>query len=473
MTAAEVLEFIKRENVAYVDFKFIDLPGMWHHITVPAKEVEADFFTAGLPFDGSSLRGFREIQESDMVLLPDPDSAFVDPFWVEKTLSLTCDVYDPSMNAYLRDPRGVARRAEEYLKSTGIADQAFFGPELEFFVFDAVRYRNDPQTSFFSIEAEEAIWGTGDAGVNLGHRIRPKEGYTPVAPTDRLGDLRNEMVTRLQAAGVRVERHHHEVATGGQSEIGFRFDTLKKTADNTLLYKYIVKNTARLHQKTATFMPKPLFGDNGSGMHTHQSLWKGGKPLFYEEGGYGNVSEMALHYIAGILNHAPALVALTNPSTNSFKRLVPGYEAPVSLAFSKGNRSAAVRIPVSVISPKSTRIEFRTPDATSNPYLAYSAMLMAGLDGIRRKLDPTKLGFGPLDKNIYHLSDRDRAKIKSVPGSLQEALQNLKKDHAFLLEGGVFSEDLIRDWITMKEDADVKPMGLRPTPYEYYLYFDI
>ena len=473
MTAEEILASIARDQVEFLDLKFVDLPGTWHHITVPTSQIDEDTFTRGVPFDGSSLRGFREIEESDMVLMPDPATAFVDPFMDRPTISVTAEVLTPDLAVYDRDPRGVARRAESYLKATGVADTAYFGPELEFFVFDRVGYSTAPHDSFYMIDSEEAIWGTGEPDGNLGYRIRPKEGYTPVAPHDALANLRNEVVSLLKASGMRVERHHHEVATAGQSEIGFGHDTLLRTADNVLLYKYIVKNTAQAHGKTATFMPKPIFGDNGSGMHTHQSLWKDGAPLFADSSGYAGISAIGLSYVAGILAHAPALVGLVNASTNSFKRLVPGFEAPVDLVFSKGNRSAAVRIPIAVTSPKTTRIEFRTPDSTGNPYLAFAAMMMAGLDGVRRKLDPTAMGFGPLEKNIYHLSAEERAAIRSVPASLEAALSSLEADHDFLLEGGVFSEDLIQDWITMKRDVEVKQVNLRPTPYEYYLYFDI
>lgn len=473
MTAQEVLALIREKGIEFVDVKLVDLVGTWHHFTIPASEVGEEMFEVGMPFDGSSLRGFREIEESDMVLLPDPNTAFIDPFPAHPTLSITGSVFEPGLKPYKRDPRSVALRAEEYLRKSGIADQAFFGPEVEFFVFDDVRYEVEPNSSFFQVDAAEAHWGSGDVGPNLAYRIRPKEGYAPATPQDTLHDLRSEMVKNLMSCGLRVERHHHEVAGPGQGEIGFHFDTLTRTADNVLLYKYVLRNTARRHQKTVTFMPKPLYGDNGSGMHTHQSLWKNGKPLFFEEGGYANLSTLARQYIAGILLHAPALVALTNATTNSYRRLVPGYEAPVDLVFSKGNRSAAVRIPIAGASPKSTRIEFRTPDATGNPYLAFAAMLMAGLDGIRRRLDPTELGFGPLDKNIYHLSPEERAKIRSVPGSLQEALAALKEDHAFLTEGGVFDPELVEAWIQYKEEREIAPMHLRPTPYEYYLYFDI
>ncbi len=473
MKASEVLELIAKDKIAFVDLKFTDLPGSWHHVTLPARELDAGSFKAGLPFDGSSLRGFRQIEESDMILMPDPETAFVDPFSAHSTLSLVADVLDPALRPYSRDPRGVARRAEAFLQASGIADRAYFGPELEFFVFDDVRFDNQPHTSFFTVDGEESEWSGSEAGSRPGYRIRAKEGYAPVPPLDALSDLRSEMVLHLESIGLRVERHHHEVATAGQGEIGFGHDTLLRTADNVLAFKYVVKNTAIENGRTATFMPKPLFGDNGSGMHTHQSLWKGDRPLFFDEAGYGRVSELALYYIGGILRHAPALVGLCNASTNSFRRLVPGYEAPTDLVFAQGNRSAAVRIPISAVTAKTSRIEFRTPDSTGNPYLAFAAMLMAGLDGIRHRIDPRKLGMGPLDKNIYHLSDRERRKIRSVPATLPEALAELEKDHAFLLEGDVFSRDLIEAWIAYKLEHEVHPVALRPTPYEFHLYYDI
>lgn len=409
-----------------------------------------------------------------MIMLPDPASAFLDPFHAHPTLSISCDVYDPAMERFSRDPRRVAQAAEAHLKATGLGDAAYFGPELEFFVFDDVRYQVDPQESFFAIGSDESHWGAGDVGApNLQHRIRAKSGYAPVAPNDQHSDLRGEMVRALKSCGIEVERHHHEVATAGQGEIGIRFDRLTATADHVMLYKYIVKNVARQSGRVATFMPKPLYGDNGSGMHTHQSVSKDGQPLFYDKDGYAQLSPFALHYIAGILSHAPALVGLTNATTNSFRRLVPGFEAPVNLVFAKGNRSAAVRVPTTAHNPKAVRIEFRTPDATGNPYLSFAAMLMAGLDGVRRKLDPTALGFGPLDKNIYHLSPEDAAKVRAVPGSLGEALDALERDHAFLLEDGVFTEDLIATWIDYKRREELHVVNLRPTPMEFHLYLDI
>jgi glutamine synthetase len=474
MTAKEIMELIRQKNIEMVDFRIVDVPGRQHHVTVPASEVDEDMLTNGVAFDGSSIQGFRSIEESDMVMRPDLDSAFVDPFTAHPTLNLVCDVYEPNGNRYDRDPRYVAQKAEQYLKTSGIATASYFGPELEFFLFHDVRFDAQQYGAFYEIDSAEAVWNTGrDEGPNLGYKVRNKSGYFPVPPTDTQQDIRTEMVKVMMDAGLRVERHHHEVATAGQAEINFRFNTLTKTADNVMLYKYIVRNVARRHNLVATFMPKPLFGDNGSGMHVHQSLFDGDKPLFYEEGKYGNLSDMALHYIAGILLHAPAILAFSNPSTNSYKRLVPGFEAPVNLVFSKGNRSAAVRVPVAAVSPKGARIEFRTPDGTSNPYLAFAAMLMAGLDGIKRKLDPTALGFGPVDKNIYELTAEEKKEIRSVPGSLSEVLQALEEDHEFLLEGGVFTKDFIYNWIDLKRSTEVDPVNLRPHPYEFHLYLDL
>lgn len=420
-TAEKVLEFIRERGIAYVDFRLVDLPGQWQHVTVPASEVDADTFRRGVPFDGSSVRGFRGIEESDMVMMPDPAAAFVDPFTAAPTLAIACDVYLPGgRDRYERDPRFIAQKAEAFLRETGIADQSWWGPELEFFVFDEVRFKLGPNEAFHLVDSSEAVWNTDRPG-GTGYQVRHKQGYFPVAPTDTMTDLRTEICDELQRAGIRVERHHHEVATAGQAEINFAAGSLVQTADNVLAYKYIVRNVARRHGKTATFMPKPLYGDNGSGMHVHQSLSQDGTNLFWDESGYGHLSQLALYYIGGILYHAPALTAFTNPTTNSYRRLVPGYEAPVNLVFSKGNRSAAVRIPISIASPRSARIEFRTPDATANPYLAFAAMLMAGLDGIMNRIDPVALGYGPVDKNIYKLEGEERARIRSVPSGLEES----------------------------------------------------
>lgn len=474
MSVEKVLQTIKENNIEWVDFRFVDLAGKAHHITVPAAAVEEETFETGVAFDGSSITGFRGIEESDMVMMPDTSATYIDPFTAHPTLNIMCDIFTPDGERYDRDPRGIAVKAEEFLKSSGVGTAAFFAPESEFFIFDDVRYDTAMNSSFFSVDSEEAAWNTGrkEEGGNLGFKVGVKGGYVPVAPVDTQQDIRSEMCRLLGEAGLVVERHHHEVATAGQAEINFRFSTLKNTADNLLTYKYIVQNTARQYGKVATFMPKPLFGDNGSGMHVHQSIFDGDTPLFYEKGAYANLSETALHYIGGILYHAPALIALTNPSTNSFKRLVPGYEAPVNLVFSKGNRSAAVRIPVAAVTPKGCRIEFRTPDSTANPYLAFSAMLLAGLDGIKKKIDPQELGYGPLDKNIYELSDAEKGKIRSVPGSLNEALDALEADYEFLTEGGVFSKDFIDNYIDLKR-SEAQAVAVRVHPYEYSLYFDV
>lgn len=473
MSVENVLDIIKQNNIEWVDFRFVDLSGRAHHISLPASEVEAETFVNGVAFDGSSIPGFRGIEESDMVMMPDPESVYIDPFTAHATLIVMCNIYTPDGERYERDPRGIAQKAEQYMQTTGVGTDAFFAPESEFFIFDDVRYENTMNSSSFYVDSEEASWNTNrkEDGGNLGFKIRTKGGYVPVAPVDTQQDIRSEMCRIMTEAGLRIERHHHEVATAGQAEINFRFDTLTKTADNLMKYKYIIHNTARQYGKVATFMPKPLFGDNGSGMHVHQSIFNGDTPLFYEKGGYANLSEMALHYIGGILHHAPALLALTNPSTNSFKRLVPGYEAPVNLVFSKGNRSAAIRIPVAAVTPKGCRIEFRTPDSTANPYLAFAAMLMAGLDGIKRKIDPVALGYGPFDKNIYELSDADKQEIRSVPGTLDEALNALEADFEFLTEGGVFTKEFIDNYIELKR-GEAKSVSIRIHPQEYSLYFD-
>ncbi len=474
MSVQKVLDTIKEKGIEWVDFRFTDIGGKSHHLSVPAVEVEAETFETGVAFDGSSITGFRGIEESDMVMMPDTDSAFVDPFTAHPTLVLLCDIYTPDGVRYDRDPRSIAVKAEEYLKTTGLGTDAYFAPESEFFIFDDVRYESGMNKSFYEVDSEEAAWNTGrkEEGGNLAFKTGVKGGYFPVAPTDTQQDIRSEMCRLLQEAGLRIERHHHEVATAGQGEINFRFSTLTKTADNLQKYKYIVQNVARQYGKVATFMPKPLFGDNGSGMHVHQSIFNDGNPLFYEKGAYANLSQMAIYYIGGILHHAPSLIALTNPSTNSFKRLVPGYEAPVNLVFSKGNRSAAVRIPIAAVTPKGCRIEFRTPDSTANPYLAFAAMLLAGLDGIKNKIDPTALGYGPLDKNIYELSDEEKKEIRSVPGTLEEALDALEANHSFLTESGVFTEDFIANFIDLKR-AEAKAVAIRVHPHEYSLYFGV
>jgi len=466
-TVAEVLKMGK--DVKMVDVRFIDMPGTWQHFTIPAHRLSEDLFTDGLPFDGSSIRGFQEIHESDMLLIPDPDTAFIDPVANIPTLVLTCDVHDPiTLESYERDPRYVAHKAEAYLNSTGIADTVFLGPEAEFFIFDNVRYSSGMNESYYHIDSEEGWWNSGRSDrQNFGGQISAKRGYFPVPPTDTLQDVRSEIVMALEEAGVPMEVHHHEVATAGQSELGIRFNTLTRMADQLLMYKYIAKNVARKNGKTVTFMPKPMFGDNGSGMHVSTSLWKGGANVFYDAAGYAGLSQAAKYYIGGILKHAPALLALTSPTTNSFRRLVPGYEAPVNLAYSQRNRSAIVRIPVTK-SAKSKRVEFRAPDASSNPYLCFSAILMAGLDGILNRIDPGD----PADKDLYELPAEEAKLIKQVPSSLGAVLDALEADHDFLLKGDVFTTDLLESYISYKRQVELDPMRLRPTPYEFTLYFD-
>ena len=465
-----VFKVIKDNGVKMVDLKFVDFPGQWQHFTVPVTELSEDIFEVGLGFDGSSIRGWKQIHESDMLIVPDPTTVIMDPFCEIPTLSLVCNVFDPlTKQKYDRDPRNIAQKAEAYLKQTGIADTAYFGPEAEFFIFDDIRYDSNEFSSYYFLDSAEGKWNSGRAeNPNLGYKIRHKEGYFPVPPADSIMNLRNEMTQNLIAAGLHVEAQHHEVATAGQSEIDLRYAPLVNAADGLLLFKYIIKNTAQKHNKTVTYMQKPIFGDNGSGMHVHQSLWKAGKPLFFGNG-YSNLSDMAIHYIAGLLKHAPALCALTNPTTNSYKRLVPGFEAPVNLAYSQRNRSASVRIPAYSQSPKAKRVEYRTPDGSCNPYLAFSALMMAGLDGILNKLDPGD----PLDKDIYDLSPEELKNIPSAPGSLEDALNALERDHDFLLKGDVFTEDVIDSWIDYKMTKEVKPMALRPHPYEFHLYYDV
>ncbi|MFC1543824.1 type I glutamate--ammonia ligase [Gemmatimonadota bacterium] len=469
-TPKEVLDIVKENSVELIDLKFMDFPGLWQHFTVPAGKLDEDAFEAGFGFDGSSIRGWQEIFESDMLVIPDPNTAMLDPFYEARTLSLICDIYDPvTKERYDRCPRYIASKAEAYLKSTGIADLAYFGPEAEFFMLDDVRYSSDHHQSSYLVDSKEGQWNTGrEEGGNLGYKLRLKEGYFPVPPHDSMADIRNEMVLTMRSLGIDVEAAHHEVASGGQMEIDIRFGRLLDTADKLMLYKYVVKNVARRHDKSVTFMPKPIYGDNGSGMHIHMSLWNSDSPLFYGEG-YANLSEEALYFIGGILRHAPALVSITNPTTNSYKRLVPGYEAPVNLAYSQRNRSAAVRIPVYSQSPASKRIEFRCPDPTCNPYLAFSALLMAGLDGIQNKIHPGD----PLDKNIYDLPPEELAGVPSTPASLEEALEHLAADKEFLLKGDVFTESTIDAWINYKMENEVKQMRLRPHPYEFVLYYDV
>src|SRR2546425_6115770 len=464
-----VLEFAAKNNAKILDLRFVDLPGIWQHVSFPIQELDEDSFKDGFGFDASSIRGWAAIHESDMLLVPDPNTAFMDAFRDAPTLVMIGDAVDPpTRKPYPRDPRAVAKRAETYLGATGIGDQAFFGAEAEFYIFDNVRFDSAPEHGFYFIDAEEGRWNTGRAEHNLGFRPRVKEGYFPVPPTDHYQDLRTEMVEHLQAAGVQVECHHHEVGGAGQAEIDMRFDTLVRSADNMMKYKYIVRNTAYQFGKSVTFMPKPLFGDNGSGMHTHQSLWSKGKPLFAGNG-YAGLSEIALYYAGGLLKHASAIVGFAAPTTNSYKRLVPGYEAPVNLAYSKRNRSAAVRIPVYSESPKAKRLEFRPPDPSCNPYLTFAAMLMAGLDGIKNKIHPGE----PLDKDLYELEPEEAAKVPSVPGSLDAALEALEADHKFLLEGGVFTKDFIDLWVEYKQKNEIDPVRMRPHPHEFHLYYDI
>ncbi len=470
MTPREVLEFAKKNKAVMVDMRFMDFPGLWQHFSIPMTALSVSSFEDGLGFDGSSIRGWQAIHHSDMLVIPDPATAIMDPFTQHPTLSLICNVIDPiTREHYSRDPRYIAQKAEQYLKSTKIADTCFFGPEAEFFVFDDIRYAQNEHCGFYFVDSIEGQWNTGrEEKPNLGYKPRYKEGYFPVPPMDTMQDLRTEMVLEMQKCGIEIEAQHHEVATAGQNEIDMRFDTLTRIADKLLQYKYIVKMVARKHNKTVTFMPKPVFGDNGSGMHCHQSLWKNNKPLFAGSE-YAGLSQMALYYIGGILKHAPALAALTSPTTNSYRRLVPGFEAPVNLAYSSRNRSASVRIPMYSASPKAKRVEVRFPDASCNPYLAFSAMLMAGLDGIENKIEPG----APLDKDIYDMKPEELSDIPSLPASLEEALGHLENDKEFMLKGGVFTEDVLDTWINYKKTREIDAMRLRPHPYEFNLYFDI
>ena len=469
-TPQEALNYIQENKILIVDLKFIDMPGIWQHLSLYHDQIDETAFTDGVPFDGSSIRGWKAINESDMTMVIDPTTAWIDPFMAEPTISFICSIKEPRTGEpYGRCPRTIAQKAIDYLVTTGLGDTAFFGPEAEFFIFDDVRFDQTQNSGYYYVDSIEGRWNSGkeEAGGNLGYKPRYKEGYFPVAPTDTSQDMRTEMLLTMAKCGVPVEKHHHEVATGGQCELGFRFATLIQAADYLMTYKYVIKNVGKKYGKSITFMPKPLFNDNGSGMHVHQSIWKDGQPLFAGDQ-YAGFSQMGLHYIGGILKHAPALLAITNPTTNSYKRLVPGFEAPVNLAYSQGNRSASVRIPLSGTNPKAKRLEFRCPDATSNPYLAFAAMLCAGLDGIKNQIDPGE----PLDVDIYDLSPEELSKIPSTPGSLEGALEALEKDHAFLTDTGVFSEDFIKNWISYKLDNEVNPMRLRPHPYEFALYYD-
>jgi glutamine synthetase len=468
MTPKEVMAFAQEKEVQFIDYKFLDFVGVWQHFTTPIREFSEEVFEEGIGFDGSSIRGWQPIHNSDMLIMPDPATAMIDPFPARTTLSLICNIIDPlTREGYSRDPRFIAQKAEAYLKSTGIADTAYFGPEPECFVFDDVRYASSSNESFYSVDSAEGIWNTGrEEFPNLGYKPRHKEGYFPCAPTDSLIDLRNEMMAVLQEVGLHIECGHHEVATGGQIEIDMRFDSLLKMGDNLQWFKYVIKNVAVENGKTVTFMPKPIYGDNGSGMHCHQSLWKDGKNLFAGDG-YGGLSKMAMYYIGGIMKHAKALCAFTNPTTNSYKRLVPGYEAPVNLAYSNRNRSASLRIPVTN-NEKAKRVEYRTPDAAANGYLAFAAQMMAGLDGIENKIDPGQ----PLDKDIYGLSPEELKDIPCVAFTLDDALNNLAADHDWLLKGDVFTKDVIDMWISYKKEAEVDPVRMRPCPEEFALYFD-
>ncbi len=468
----EVLEYIKAEDVKFVDIRFCDLPGVMQHFNVPAGSLGMDFFTVGQAFDGSSIRGFQAIHESDMKLLPDVKTAYVDPFRAEKTLIMNFSIVDPFTDEpYSRDPRNIAAKAEAYLQSTGIADTAYFGAEAEFFVFDDIRFATSAQASYYYIDAVEADWNSGREYPegNKGYKTRKKGGYFPVPPVDHFADMRDRMCLVLDQVGLEVERSHHEVGSAGQQEINYKFNTLLHSGDDMMKFKYVIKNVAWEGGKSATFMPKPIFGDNGSGMHTHQSLWKDGKPLFYDEQGYGGLSDLARWYIGGLLKHAPSLLAFTNPTVNSYHRLVPGYEAPVNLVYSARNRSACIRIPIAGTSPKAKRIEFRIPDPSANPYLAFAAQLMAGLDGIRGRIEPPE----PIDKDLYELPPEEHDQIEQVPGSLPEVLAALEADHDYLLEGDVFTADLIATWIEWKRKNEVDPIRFRPHPHEFEMYYDL
>ena len=469
-TPKDVMGLIKAEGVQVVDLRFMDFPGLWQHFSIPAREFEEATFEEGLGFDGSSIRGWQAINESDMLVKPVPATAFIDPFFAAKTLVISCNICDPVTGEdYTRDPRNIARKAENYIKSLGMADTAFFGPEAEFFVFDDVRFDQNEHEGYYHLDSVEGRWNAGrKEEPNLGYKVRYKEGYFPVPPTDSMQDLRSDMMLTLEKIGVLIEAQHHEVATGGQAEIDMRFAPLVTMADNLLKYKYVIKNTARKYGKTVTFMPKPLFNDNGTGMHVHMSFWKDGVNLFAGDG-YAGLSEMAMFAIGGLLKHAPSLLAFTNPTTNSYKRLVPGFEAPVNLAYSMRNRSAAIRIPLYSQSEKAKRIEFRCPDPSCNPFLAFSAMLMAGIDGIQNKIDPGEA----LDKDIYDLPPEELAKVPQAPGSLREVLGALEADHDYLLKGDVFTSDVIENWISYKMKNEVQAIDLRPHPWEFALYYDI
>lgn len=467
----DVIQLAKQQGVKIVDLRFVDLPGQWQHFSIPVEELSESLFVDGIGFDGSSIRGFQHIHESDMLLVPDATSAFIDPVLEVKTLDLICDVIDPeTRKPYSRDPRYVAKKAEHFLPTTGIATVSYWGPEIEYYIFNSLRFDQGMNYGFYHIDSEEGVWNTGKDGdrPNLAHRPRAKEGYFPVPPVDKLQDLRSKIVLAMQEAGIQVEVHHHEVGTAGQLEIDMRYTTLVDMADRVMKYKYIGKNVAAKHGYVATFMPKPLFGDNGSGMHTHQSLWKDGKNVFYEKGGYANISETARHYTGGLLKHSSALCAFIAPTTNSYRRLVPGFEAPINLVYSKRNRSACVRIPVYFSRPDAVRLEFRTPDPSCNPYLSFAACLMAGLDGVINKIEPPE----PIDEDLYELPPEVKAKVKQTPGSLEEVLDALDADRDFLLRGNVFTEDLIETYLAFKRES-AKQVAIRPHPYEFFLYSDV
>jgi glutamine synthetase len=475
-TPRDVSKIIEDNDIKIVDFKFNDLIGLWQHFSIPAKELlsgeyrDSSIWEDGLGFDGSSIRGFQKIHESDMILKPDPTTAVVDPVCGVPTLSVICDIFDPlSKEPYSRDPRYIAHKAEEYLKSTGIADTAFFGPEAEFFLFNDVRFDQNEHSGYYFIDSDEGTWNSGrDEKPNLGYKPRFKEGYFPTAPHDSLQDIRSEMMLKLIEVGVPIEVHHHEVASGGQCEIDIRFSPLCDMADMLMMYKYVIKNMAKANGYTATFMPKPLYGDNGSGMHVHLSLWKDGETLMFKEGNYADLSDMARWMIGGILKHGKSILAFGAPTTNSYKRLVPGFEAPVNLVYSARNRSAAVRIPMYSLSPKAKRLEFRSTDAAANPYLTFPALLMAALDGIQNKIEPAD----PVNYDLFELEGDEARSIPQVPRSLDEALQALEDDHEYLLKGDVFTKDVIETWIEYKRSVDVDSLRLRPHPYEFYMYYD-
>jgi glutamine synthetase len=474
MTPAEVVEFCKTRGIGIIDLKFTDVPGTLQHLSLPLSELTEENLADGYGFDGSSIRGFKAIQESDMLLIPDTNTAVVDPFCQIPTLTMLCNIMEPETREFFsRDPRHIAQTAEDFLKESGIADTSYWGPEAEHFIFDSARFDQTSNSGYYFVDSDEGIWNSGSerslqGGPNLAYRPRYKEGYFPTPPTDTYQDLRSECVQKMEHFGIVVEKHHHEVATAGQAEIDMRYDTLTSMADKVILQKYIVKNVARAHGKVATYMPKPIYGDNGSGMHTHQSLWRGGTNLFYDANGYGLISATCRHYIGGLLTHAPALLAFIAPTTNSYRRLVPGFEAPVNLVYSTRNRSACIRIPVYFSSPASRRIEFRLPDPACNPYLGFAAMLMAGLDGIINEMEPPD----PIDENLYDLPPEEAAKVKQVPGSLEAVLNALEQDYEFLLRGGVFTEDLIETWLDLKRSHEMDPLRLRPHPFEFFMYFD-